>query len=304
MKLKYIILVALGAVSYGMLSSFAKIAYGQGYSAAQVTFAQAGLGALILWLVVFFKKITGKPVKLQGGKYLLLAGTSTGLSAYCYYLSVQYIPASLAIVLLMQVTWISLLLEWLISKKKPVLTEVVATLFILAGTVVASGLLQAESARISVFGVVLGLVSGVIYSLYIIFTARLGKDTPVYEKSALMMSGSAAMIFAINCNTLASPAAFDMGLLQWGAFLAVFGTVIPPVLFSIGMPKIGGGLSAILITLELPVAIFCAHIILNEQITLLQMGGIAIMLAAIVLLNVAKMRKPVTTENDMAHTGH
>lgn len=40
---RYIVIVALGAISYGTLSSFAKIAYGQGYNAGEITFAQAFL---------------------------------------------------------------------------------------------------------------------------------------------------------------------------------------------------------------------------------------------------------------------
>mgnify|MGYP004717208279 CR=1 FL=1 len=55
--MKYVFIVCLGAISYGMLSSFAKIAYGQGYSAAEITFMQALLGTLMLWVMVFFQKI-------------------------------------------------------------------------------------------------------------------------------------------------------------------------------------------------------------------------------------------------------
>lgn len=54
---KYIIIVALGALSFGMLSSFAKIAYGQGYSPAEITLTQALMGTLILWTLAFFRNI-------------------------------------------------------------------------------------------------------------------------------------------------------------------------------------------------------------------------------------------------------
>src|SRR6218665_119260 len=115
---KYIIIVALGALSFGMLSSFAKIAYGEGYSPAEITLTQALVGTLILWSIALFKKFKNGNKLVLDWK-LLLAGTTMGSSAYTYYLSVAYIPASLAIVLLMQITWLSILVEWIVFKKKP-----------------------------------------------------------------------------------------------------------------------------------------------------------------------------------------
>lgn len=79
-------------------------------------------------------------------------------------------------------------------------------------------------------------------------------------------------------------------MLKWGFLLAAFGTVIPPVMFTKGMPKIGAGLSSILLTVELPVAVLCAHFILKEEISTIQVVGIVIMLGAIVYMNIYKER--------------
>lgn len=283
--IKYIIMVTFGALSYGMLASFAKIAYAQGYNAAEITFVQALFGAILLWIAVGIRSYKKGNFQLQESLKLVAAGTSIGLSAYVYYLSVSYIPASLAIVLLMQVTWISILAEWLFFRKKPSLSAIITTLFIIVGTLMAGNLLAIKTFHFSTIGIMLGLLSAVIYSLYVIFTSKLGIETPIFEKSALMMSGSAIIIFLINFKSITSSTHLDSGLIAWGLFMAVFGTVIPPICFSVGMPKIGAGLSAILITLELPVAVFCAHLILNEKITFVQILGIIIMLSAITYLN-------------------
>ncbi|MCD9577046.1 EamA family transporter [Flavobacterium soyae] len=287
---KYIIIVALGALSFGMLSSFAKIAYGQGYTPEEITLAQAFFGTLILWTIVFFRKIKNGQ-KLQLNWKLLLAGTSMGSSAYTYYLSVAYIPASLAIVLLMQITWLSILIEWIFFKKKPSAVEIFSAVFIILGTVLAGNLMDLKSLNISITGVLLSLLSAVLYTLYIVFTSKIGKETPMFEKSALMTSGSAMIIFFINFESITTSTHLDFGLLQWGTFLAVFGTVIPPVCFTVGMPKIGAGLSSVLLTLELPAAVFCAYIILGEKVSFMQIIGIAIMLGAIMYLNISKAKK-------------
>lgn len=296
---KYIIIVALGALSFGMLSSFAKIAYGEGYSPAEITLTQALAGTLILWSIVIFKKLkNGNKLKLNWK--LLLAGTTMGSSAYTYYLSVAYIPASLAIVLLMQITWLSILVDWIFFKKKPSSVEIGSALFIILGTVLAGNLLDLNNANISFTGVALSLLSALLYTLYIVFTSKIGKETPMFEKSALMTSGSAMIIFLINCEAITTSTHLDFGLLQWGTFLAIFGTVIPPICFTVGMPKIGAGLSSVLLTLELPAAVFCAHIILGEKVTFLQIIGIAIMLGSIVYLNISKAKKERVIQNETA----
>lgn len=287
---KYIIIVILGALSFGMLSSFAKIAYGEGYSPAEITLTQALSGTIILWSIAIFKRIKNG-TKLQLNWRLLLAGTTMGSSAYTYYLSVAYIPASLAIVLLMQITWLSILVDWIFFKKKPSSVEIGSAIFIILGTVLAGNLLDLNSTNISFKGIALSLLSAILYTLYIVFTSKIGKETPMFEKSALMTSGSAMIIFLINCEAITTSTHLDFGLLQWGTFLAVFGTVIPPICFTVGMPKIGAGLSSVLLTLELPAAVFCAHIILGEKVTFLQLIGIAIMLGAIVYLNISKNKK-------------
>ena len=271
-----------------MLASFAKIAYSQGYTAGEITFLQACFGAIILWAIALFKRFRSRGDHYKGSWKLILAGASMGVSAYTYYLSVAYIPASLAIVLLMQMTWMSILAEWVFFKKKPAAIELISAFLIIAGSVLAGDLLKIKGFNFPLTGVLLGLTSALLYTLYVLFTSRLGNDVPMFEKSALMTTGSAIMILLINLESITVSSRLDAGLLQWGAFLAIFGTVIPPICFTTGMPKIGVGLSSILLTLELPAAVMFAHIILGEKITLLQIAGVAIMLGAIIYLNLSK----------------
>lgn len=295
---KHIVLVALGAISYGTLTSVAKLAYGKGYSAAEITFSQALLGAIILWGIVIIRSEKTRLARPIFNWKLLLAGTTVGLSAYCFYLSVQYIPVSLAIVLLMQVSWMSILGEWLIFKKKVTIIEVFSTSIIIVGTVLAGNLLSVTSLHFSLTGIFLALVAAVIYTGYVMSSSKLGNDVPMFQKSALMMTGSATVILLINFKPIINSTHIDIELLQWGGFLAIFGTVIPPVCFNTGMPKIGPGLSAILLTLELPAVVLCAHLILGEPVALLQILGIGIMIGAIIYLNLAKTKVDKQTEID------
>jgi drug/metabolite transporter (DMT)-like permease len=135
--LKGSILVALGASSFGMLATFVKMAYEEGYSTAEVTLSQFSLGVAGLFILTLLRKrepiteIKPKASGIKGIFKLLVAGTSMGLTSVFYYMSVQYIPVSTAIVLLMQTVWMGVILEMILHKKLPGLRKVVSVVIII-----------------------------------------------------------------------------------------------------------------------------------------------------------------------------
>ena len=287
---RYSIIVAVGALSFGMLSSFAKLSYAQGYTAGEITFVQALLGAGILWIIVLCNKLRDTEYRIKANWKFLAVGACMGISAYTYYLSLAYIPASLAIVLLMQMTWMSIVAEALFFGKKPDRVAIVTAVLIVLGTIFAANLVNIRDLHFSVIGITLGLVSAILYTLFVMLTSNVDKDIPSFEKGAMMTTGSAFVIGLINFKSLVLSNHIDFGLFKWGSVLALFGTVVPPICFNAGMPKIGPSLSSILLTLELPAAVFCAHIMLKEDISVTQIFGISVILLSIAYLNLNRPR--------------
>ena len=73
--------------------------------------------------------------------------------------------------------------------------------------------------------------------------------------------------------------------------LALFGTILPPLLYTAGMPKIDVGLGAIISSIELPAAVLMAYFLLNEQVDIGQWLGIVLILMAVVQMNLKKRRQ-------------
>jgi drug/metabolite transporter (DMT)-like permease len=283
---RYIIMVFTGACCFGILSTFVKVAYQEGYTTGDISGSQACFGMMVLWaLYLLQQKTTATAIKQpQTASWkVMLAGTSIGLCTHLYYLSVQWVPASVAIIFLMQFTWIGLLLEWLIYGKRPSLLQSIAAFLIMAGTIMASGFSARHNIALPVKGVLLAMASATVYGIYVVASGRIGNDLPALKKSALIMTGSTAAIFLV-----ATPGFLFMpqllgGLAKWAIFLGLFGTVIPPLLFSAGIPKTGVIFSALLMTVELPVAVITARLVLHEHISLLQWSGVLLMLFAMAL---------------------
>lgn len=283
---KYILMVFAGACSYGILSTFVKLSYQEGYTAADISASQAFTGMSVLWLLVFAQKKDEAMMERKTWLPLLFTGSAIGLSSFVYYISVRYIPASLAIVILMQFTWMGMLLELFVFKKKPGWLQLAATAVILIGTMLAGGMLDTGIGEVSVKGFLWAFASALLYAIYLVANSRVAKEVPALKKSAVMMTGSTIGLILINAQQLIMNSHYDLNLLKWAVFLAFFGTIIPPLLFARGIPKIGAGISAIIMTAELPVAIICSHLLLKEPLTPLKITGVIIMLLAMVLMNI------------------
>lgn len=294
------IAVFLGAASFGILSTFVKKAYEQGYSLGEVTGIQALLGALILWIlwIVVARTKSQKKYPAKSSKWkIILAGVSTGTVSILYYKCVQLVPASLAIVLLMQYIWIGQLIEFIFFKVKPSATQIIGIVCILIGTVFATGLIEEPLSSFSIPGLIYGVLAATAYSVFMIVNGRVGNDYPPIHKSALMITG-AFLLIAITLQpvSLLQSETF-IGILPYGLLLAFFGTVIPPLLFAYGMPSIGYSLGAVLSAVELPVAVCMSYLVLHESVSWMKWLGVIFILLIIVWKNIPKQKSSNPTLN-------
>lgn len=292
-KFKGSLAVLVGAASFGVLSTIVKKAYESGFTLGEVTGSQAFVGALLLWIAYFLSR---RSVTYTGHTsahptwLVYLAGFSTGAVSILYYRCVELVPASIAIILLMQYIWIGTVLEWLIFRARPRRVQVIGSLLIIAGTLFSTGILEKGIAQLSVSGILFGLLAATAYALFIILNGRVGNDYPVLKKSALMVSGALTLIVTILFpKTLLSLHIMEQ-ILPYTLLLALLGTVIPPLLFAYGMPKTGYPLGSILSAVELPVAVLMSYLILKEDVSTLQWLGIVFILIVIAYINTLKKR--------------
>ncbi|MGA9651280.1 EamA family transporter [Pedobacter sp.] len=294
--LKGILLVFFGACSFGILSTFVKLAYHEGYTLGDVTGAQAFFGAVILWILFFFQSRTSqykaKEITIITPWWkMVLAGTCTGLVSVFYYQCVKLVPNSVAIILLMQFIWMSILLEFIIFKKKPSTLQFLAILLVLGGTVLASGMIETNIGSLNLTGIGFGLLAAISYAGFLMLSGKIGNEYPPLKKSALMITGACILIFIIFPPVFLFNGALSGSLLKWGLIIAIFGTVIPPLFYAEGVPKIGTALSSILSAAELPVAVMMAGFVLQEQVSFLRWVGVAVILSAMVIPNLKFLKK-------------
>lgn len=286
--LKGVFLVGLGATSYGMLATFVKMAYAEGFTTAEVTSSQFILGIIgILIINAFQKAKKGAEVQKASQKnifHLMLAGTSLGMTSVFYYLAVKYIPVSIGIVLLMQTVWMGVLLEMILEKKIPSVQKIISVGIVLLGTVLATNLIN-NQVKLDWHGIMWGMLAAASFTTTMFTANRVATNISSAQRSLFMLLGGAVIVFGFSIYTQTTPFNFQI-FMKWGIFMALFGTIIPPMLMNAGFPLTGIGLGSIVSALELPVSVMMAFFLLNENVVALQWLGIALIILAIVVMNI------------------
>ncbi len=291
--LKGALYIAIGACSYGILATFVKIANNNGIGTAGLAFSQYAFGALALSVLPFlFSRGSKKSQIAIGSKYsklkLVLFGTFLGLTTSFYYLSIQYVPVSVGIILLMQTIWMGVALEFFIARHLVNSTKFWGAVLALLGTALAAKVFESE-VSLDLKGIGFGLLAAASYTGVMFSTSKISLELPLWVRTKYLVYGGLIVIIVFwNVQIIRE---FDVWVfLKWGSFLGFFGTILPPILFNKGMPKIGTGLGSIISALEIPVSVFSAYLLLNEQVSILQWLGIVVILIAVVLINSKRMK--------------
>lgn len=299
--LKGTLFVAFGASSYGMLATFVKLAYEQGFTTAEVTTSQYVFALIFMMALNYFTKNNQTmQASKKDVKQLVISGTSMGFTSVLYYLSVKYINASIAVVLLMQSVWIGVLIEIILKKAKISALKIVAVVLVLLGTALATNLFKADIV-FNFKGFLFGFLAALSFSVTLFSTNSVAQHLHPFKRSLFMLFGGAIIVSLFALATQILPTYFNLNLINqefitiknyevsilytWGILLSVFGTILPPILLNKGFPLTGVGLGSIVSAMELPVSVTFAYVLLNEQVLVSQWLGILTILGAVLLIN-------------------
>ena len=285
--LKGVVLVGLGATSYGMLATFVRLAYDEGFTTAEVTTSQFVYGILGILVINLFQKIKKGTSVINATKrnifQLMLAGSSLGMTSVFYYLAVKYIPVSIAIILLMQTVWMGVLIEMILDKKAPSKLKIISVFIVLVGTLLATNIFK-NDVQLDWHGIMWGMLAAASFTTTMFTANRVATGISSAQRSLFMLLGGAVIVFSFAIATQNTPFNFEI-FMKWGIVLSLFGTIIPPMLMNAGFPLTGIGLGSIVSALELPVSVMMAYFLLHEQVVLVQWIGIILIVLAIILMN-------------------
>jgi drug/metabolite transporter (DMT)-like permease len=203
------------------------------------------------------------------------------------------------------------LLAWLVLGERPRRSLVLASPVMLAGLVLVAGLADGPGSRAygadPGLGVVYGIGVALLYAIYILMlrqaTSSPGSSSgsaPGSPGSSAGRSAVAAPLFDATVGAAAGSLVLGLALsdfhfgpsgagppvwpaLGWLALLALTSQVIGWLLITVSMPRLAAGMIGALLLIQPAGSVALSYLFLNERPSALQLSGVALMLAGVVI---------------------
>lgn len=286
-RLTGILLIIISAASFGTLAIFGRLLYADGLDTFTLLFLRFSFAAFIMALILILRK-----ERFPRGKVLLqligMGALGYAGQAFSYLSAIKYASAGLVALLLYLYPMFVFVLSVIVLREKVTWIKVVAFLLALTGTA-----LTVDPAGGQLTGILLAILSAVIYSIYIIVGTNVMKHVSAIQSSLVIFTSAAIVYGMLTAVSSAHFPATNMGWLGVAGIVLV-ATVIPVTTFLAGLERIGPTNASMLSTLEPVVTVLLAGLIFGEHLQAITILGGGLILIAVILLTRSEVRVGAT----------
>ena len=300
-------LVVVSAVGYGSGTVLAAPIYATGVDWLTLVAWRFLIGAALGWMWVAISPARRAGIRHMGRRQILVAlglGALFTGNAGTYYASLESVPAALAGVLVYTYPVIVAVLSLRFATRLPGRRPWIALGLAVAGSVLALGGIDVRSAP-PLPGLLLVWGSALIYSVWIILTARrsgerqhrLGAEAPAAASpvgdaavtTAVMMTATAAVFAgaAVLTGRAVDPPSIPGA--AWPLLLAIgfLASFLAIQTFYAGTRRIGAAKAALISTVEPPVIVVLAWLVLGQTLAPIQLAGAGLILVGVIIAQTA-----------------
>lgn len=287
MKKRAFLFIILAGIFWGTSGLFVNALAPRGFSSLQMT-ATRGVVSLICFAaysLLFDRRL----FRIKPSELLLFvcSGLSLFGTAFCYYTSMQMTSVATAVVLMYTAPIFVTVFSVLFLGEKMTALKAVAITMMIAGCCFVSGIIG--GLKFDLGGILVGLLSGISYSAYNIFT-KVEMKKGSEPASAAMYNFVFMSILALS---ICQPAKMLGNVDSAGTVLLMIGigvvtTVLPYLLYTIAMKDLPAGTATSLGVVEPLSATIFGMIFLAQTPNVFGFFGIALIVVAVFLLGRAE----------------
>ena len=288
---KGVALVAISGICWGFHGVMIKYAIGLGASFMQVLLVEVSFAFVFFAFFgsKFFKE--NRPQGFVQWFRLILIGLATIGGGYFLFLSYSLgpvaIPATLMFLYLPIVYGFSIFTK----NQRLSLIKSFAILSVLMGAILTTQIFSTFHQSSALASVIAASCASMCYALVFILTPSVGAYT-----SAEFRSFTVSGIGLIGCILIIQsvpPLWYDLGenaaeFYIFAVLLGVVGQVLPVISLMKGLPLTGSSLGGVVASIELPIAVLSALVLLGEALTVVKIFGVLLVLLGIVIYNFAE----------------
>ncbi|RXT15334.1 DMT family transporter [Ammoniphilus sp. CFH 90114] len=280
----YIFILA-GAALWGLIGIFVQKLSSLGFTPFQIVAIRVITAAVILVVYTVWKNSALLKIKAKDSKYFIGTGIiSVVFFNWCYFTAIEETSLSVAAILLYTGPAFVVLLSRFFFQESLTSRKLLSLGLTLVGCALVVGLIPGGGHKVSTYGILVGLGSGLGYALYSIFGKfALGTYQSLTITTYTFVFASAVMLPASQLwNSL--NLLLNWEVLWYGLGLGFFPTVLAYLLYTFGLSLVESSKASITATVEPIVAALVGIFVFGEVLHSWQTAGIMLILASIFLI--------------------
>lgn len=288
-KLSPFFIIAAG-ILWGAIGIFVRRLNSSELSSLDISLIRSVCSAIILLTIHLIIDAKGMRIRLKD--IWMFIGTGIFSIVFfnsCYFTAMNYTSLSIAAILLYTAPAFVMIMSIILFKEKLTPAKLAALVLSFTGCIFVSGLFSENSLSLSTAGLLFGTGAGFGYALYSIFgTYALKKYKPLTMATYTFLFACIGSLPFSDIPHIYSVFKADSSLLIYAVLLGIISTVLPYLLYNLGLKYVPAGTASIMASVEPVSATLWGLIIFNEPMSIWNITGLIFVLASIVLLNLTK----------------
>lgn len=271
--------IALAAFLWSVAAIVASNLFRSGVTPVQLATARATIA------VIGLAVLTWRGQKLKWDTRSIGLGISLAMVTFTYYVAIDRLSVAIALVIQYTAPAIVVLTSALRKQKLPDLTMLIAAGIALLGVALVSGV-GAGELKLDTLGLIAAVLSAIFFAGYTLFSEAMVHD---YGAIGVMFRGfliSSLFWLGVQFSQGIPEAVFQPSNLPGIVFTGIGGTLIPFCLLCWGIQQVSVERGTIAATLEPVIAAILAWLLLGQTLTVLQILGSGLILAAVTSLQI------------------
>ena len=285
------VLTCAAGVAFAANSTIAKLAYDGGTNPLTYLTVRAALAALLVFAII---AMTRRNARMPLRRCLAAYGIGILAAFYSYGLlaAIEFIPVALAVLIFYTFPFFTSAWAWISGRDRPRAVSIVALATAFAGLALA---LDVGGNQLNMEGVALAFMAALGLTAVVILNTRMvggGDPNPV---TFHMMASAAAVGLACTLvfGELALPDS-GRGWFHLGLGTSLFAAAIVTIFFALSLA--GPVATSLTMNIEPVASLVFGVLILGQVLTGWQIAGAALVIAAVLSVRLADIRKPETTD--------
>ena len=286
MKLKSIIFIVIAGILWGTSGIFVEFLAPMGFTSLQMTAMRGTVSALFMGLYILIRDrrlFCARPIC-----FLFFLGSGLGLfgTAASYFAAMQRTSIATAVVLMYMAPVLVTVFSVLFLKERFTVKKGIAIAAMLVGCALVSGIIG--GLRFDLGGILLGILSAIVYAAYSIFT-KMGLERGAQPMTATFYTFLVMAVFALS---FSSPTEFwrltvndPLRTLPLIVGIGVVTCISPYFLYTLALRNLPAGTASALSIVEPMAATVFSVVLFSERLGIASGIGIVLILSAVILLS-------------------